>query len=338
MRPSSFLCSLSFRFPVRSSSSTVAPLPVPTAFDNWLTAELDNLRCLDEQPETYKTGKWLLSALDISVATQKMTIESLCDVIFRDDDREIIQNYLADTVELLDACNRLRERAETVQSYINSLRIVLHCLEGEAEPNQTALARARLVLNSCEAMEKRCSELEKCSSGLRKLGEKCNSGSKLSGSYEPCMSGTDLHEVLNGSKAVALLACGTSAVALSFKSKHGLPMIQNRQMTTWSNSLHELHRGVKEVIEKRRKSGSSLVLTELSEAVNAAKNLRDLINSRRRSENNSRKIEFRVNVEALKRSCEGSEEGIKPLEGRVNELYRELISVRVALLGILSQA
>ncbi|KAK9293123.1 hypothetical protein L1049_021109 [Liquidambar formosana] len=330
MRPSAILRTLSLRIPSRlSASPAVAPLPVPTSFDQQITTELDALQSERGSDADYTSANWLLQALDASTNSQKIALESFANVMCRDSDRKAVDDYLEDSVELLDSCNGLLEKMEVIHKYVDSLRRVLHLLDGRFEPNPIALARASDVLDSCEAIEKRCSEMGKCGSGLRKLSLKLAQGTSS------CATKVGWHEselslILSGSKAVALTACGVLGIALSFKSKRGFPTMQSRPATSWSSSLQELQKGLKEQTEKQKRSGS-VMMSELRGAVMAASGLRDQIKSRKKDDNG-------VNVEELKRRCEELEEGIKPMEGRVKELYRHLISIRVALLGILSRA
>ncbi|KAJ4966574.1 hypothetical protein NE237_018423 [Protea cynaroides] len=305
MKASALLRTLSsFCFPASLSPALVTPLPIQSSFDQWLSSELDVLRCGSQQPKSYTSACWMLNALDISLSTQTMTIQFLANLFCHEEDRKVIEDYIEDIVELLDACNRIRERMETIKNYIESLRIVLHCFQGRTEPTESVLARARVILDSCESMETR---------------------------YHQEQGGTELDEVLSGSMAIALLVCGILGIALSFKSKRGLPATQTRETSSWSTSLHELHKEVKEELEKQRKSGDS-VLTELRKTVVVTRKLRDLMKNKMQQSS-----ELRLNVEVLDRSCGELEEGIKPLEGRVNELYKHLISIRMVLLGILSK-
>ncbi|KAK9095807.1 hypothetical protein Sjap_021304 [Stephania japonica] len=271
--------------------------------------------CHDHECTNYSSARWLTSALETSIAVQKMTVESILqnNGSCQDDDRKAIDEYLEDVVELLDSCNRLRDRLESVQKYIESLRTVLHCLDERCfEPSEAMLGRARAGLEFCETMERRCAMLDKCSSGLS----------------------SELPAILSCSKAISILTCGVFDIALSFKSKRGLPMIQHGNTTARSSYLQELHKELKEEIEKRRKL-SNVVFNELREVVSAAKNLRDLVNSRWH-ENKARQVELRTSVQQVRRTCDVLEEGIRPFEGRINELYRNLISTRVALLDFLS--
>ncbi|KAF5187453.1 hypothetical protein FRX31_022958 [Thalictrum thalictroides] len=340
MSPSKFL-----RRPASFSPSQVVPWPVEeSSFDRQFTTKLSALHCRSTctlPGESYASTPWLMDALETAVATQKVAIESLSNIPIRECDQNPIENYLEDAVELLDACNGLGSRMETVNEYVQALRIVLHRLEGGSDPNASVLKRASVLLNSCEAMERKCTELEKCSSSFRKLGERFSQGtaSPLSVTKSSCSEGnnvnTQLQEVLTGSKAIALFACGVLGIALSFKAKRGLPAKGSFPTTSWSSLLHGLHKQVQEKVEKRKKLGC-VVLFELRETVNATKNLRDLINLRLTEKKATHHVDINVKIEDLRRSCGKLEESINALQGRVHELYRNLMCIRMALLGAMS--
>lgn len=258
-------------------------------------------------------------------------------------DRKWIDDYLNNVVELLDACNIIRERIATVMKYTESVSFALHSLGGGRVLTESALIRARVALSSCESMERRWSELDRCAPSLRKLGEKLAQGVALSacGVAKPCSDvtqcGSELQEALSASKSVTLLVCGLLSISLSFRSKRGLPatqLTQSLKAESWSNSLHELQKLVKEEVDKQRKGGGP-VLDELRSTVVMVRDLRGLI---QRPADEVSRSELRGRVESLGRSCGVLEEGIKMFEGRVNELYKHLISIRMALLGVLTMA
>lgn len=322
MRPSTILRSLSLRIPARLlASPAVAPLPIRSNFDQQVSEELNCLEGASESTYT-SSATCLVQVLDASIATQKIAFDSLANVTGRDSDFKAIDEYLDDdSTEMLDACNNLSEKVEIIRKYVESLRVVSHLLDGQVEPSAMALARAQDVLESCEAMQRRFTS------------QRLAHGTTIVACHE-----SELGEILNGSKAMALMACRFLGLSLSFKSKHGLcrstTVIQSRRSPTsssWLSSLHELQRQVKVEGEKHKRSSSSMTLEELRETVMAARDLREKLKSGKQSK-------LGVAVEELKRSCGELQEGIDVLEGRVKELYKTLIHVRMALLGILSQA
>lgn len=307
--------SLSFRIPARLfASPAVTPLPIRTPFDQQLSAELNTLHTPTEDSTT--SANWLLRTLEASIATQKIALHSLATVTFNShsdlSDHKAIDEYLdRDSIQMLDACNHFSEKIEIIRKYVESLRVVSHSLDGQIEPSAIVLARAQDVLQSCEeAIERRRTEMDMRKSLSQRLP---HGGATVS----------ELGEILSGSKAVALMACGFLGVALSFKSKR-----------CWRlSSLHELQNKVKVESEKhkRSRSSSSTTLTELRVTAIVARDLRDQIKSGKHNN-------ISETVEKLQRSCGELEEKIDALEERVKMLYKHLIHVRMALLGILSQS
>ncbi|KAJ0040618.1 hypothetical protein Pint_27579 [Pistacia integerrima] len=299
MKPSSILRSLSSLVRL-SASSAVVPLPITSSFDEQVTAHLDGLQ--SQKVSQIEQISFLLHALDASTTSQQLTLDSLANVHIQDSYREVIDKYLDHNTKMLDTCNELSEKMEIIQKYLDSLRIVSHLLEGNGEPHPTTLARAGNVLDSCLRKSFSFQKVNHCET-------------------------FGLGEILSGSMAVTSMVCAILGVALSFNSKRSLPSVQAQSFSSsWSYSLQELQKQVKE----QRKSGSGMMLVELQHSVVAARALRDQIKRRKQSE-------VELDVGTLKTNCGKLEESIEPLEERVKELYKELINVRMALLGKLSQ-
>ena len=281
---------------------------------------------------------FLVDALSASAAAQKIAIECLAkNNVIRcsgDIERSAIDEYLGeDNAQLLDACRDLSETVEVIRNYSHSLQVALHSLHGLSPPTTAALARASHVLGSSDQLTMETNMKRGGGGGgggllSRRLSQLNNNNKKSSSAADH-----ELSEILGGSCSIASTACQILGVALSFKSKGGFPTVQSRPTSSWSCSLHELHKGLEEEMKKTRKSGGGLVmLTELRETIMAAQQLRIQI------KNHNKHNELGVIVEELKRKCEALEEIISPLDEKVDDLYRNLISLRMALLGILSQA
>ncbi|XP_068647616.1 protein BYPASS1-LIKE-like [Aristolochia californica] len=333
MWPSRIFQSLSLRMPARFSYPTVAPLPESTEFDRWLASELDQLRIIQghetAEPSfvsssSYMSCEWVSRAMKVAVGTQKRAVEVIKGACCREEDGGVINGYLDYVIELLDACNGLRERTESTRRYVELVSSILRCLRAEQGPTHAALERARSMLGSLERAWRGWTELDPWNSGFRKIGERMDRS-------RACRR--ELEEALHASKSTALFACRTLSVSLSFKSNRRVVGTQGSQLGSCSTSLDELQNEVKAEVEKRRTGGGPL-LNELRPVASAAQTLRELL--LRRLENDDSRRELRSTVETLSRSCHELEQGIKRLEGRVNKLYRSLISVRVALLDILS--
>lgn len=237
MKPSAILKNLPFRFPARfSGSPAVAPLPIRSAFDQNVSAELDPLV---QSSATITSTSWLLDALDASIATQKIAHESVNNAIknSRDLDRNAIDHYLDDNIELLDACNELLEKIEIVQKYVESLNFVTHLLEAHGKnisPNVATLLRAQNVLHLSESMEMQCRKMNKFCFGLNR---------KLSQKKIDCFE-SEIGEILKGSIGIVSIVCSVLGIALSFKAKHSFSIMQ-RGNISWSNLLGKKVMGVK---------------------------------------------------------------------------------------------
>lgn len=283
----------------------VAPLPEKTQFDRKLTEELNTLL---SQSKGGVVG--LAQFLDAAITTQKIALESLGNVSCIDDsDRGGVERYLEDNTELLDSCNYFVDKMEGINKYVDTLRVVAHLVD-DCKPNSVAARRALELLESCE---KRC----------RVMGrKKKNSGSCLKKLLRQKYEKTDLGEIMCGSKAMALMCCSFLETGLSFESKSGLVSVKQSQpvRSSWLRLLEEM-----------AKQSSLLTIDELQQTVTAARELKVHMKGKREKEMKSA-------VERLKKRCRGLEDGIEIIEGRVKDLYRSLIDVRMALLGILSQA
>ncbi|KAK4840907.1 hypothetical protein QYF36_021109 [Acer negundo] len=281
-----------------STSSAVAPIPLTTKFGHQL--------------QSLNANGLLHALVDASTATQQITLNSLSHFTTYQpaSDRKTIDDYLDFNVKMLDRCNELTEKIDTIRNYVESLKVVSHLLQGNIEPHPTTLARAKHLLDSCRNAMKTKRPFKRFFS--QKLAQSSSSDSLLG-------------EILGGSKAVTSMVCEILGTALSFKSKQRLMSLlpKSTRSSSWSCSLQQIQKQIKE----HQKSGSSMMLIELHQTVKAAHNLRNQI---------KRKNTTRSDVEELKRGCEELEEEMKLFEGKVKELYKHMISVRMALLGILS--
>jgi hypothetical protein len=143
----------------------------------------------------------------------------------------------------------------------------------------------------------------------------------------------ELGEILKGSKDVASMVFQILGLALSSKSsKHSLITSQCKPIITssWSCSLRELQNQVeRENDHQEGEKRSPAMLSELQQTMALVGELR--------RKNHIGATRQREAVEELDRSCGKLEDEIRILEKRVRDLYRQLVSIRTALLGILSQ-
>jgi hypothetical protein len=282
--------------------AAVVPLPEETQFDRELTAELDTLGGEVE----------LVQLLDAAITTQKIALDSLGNISYRDDssDRVNVDKYLEDNVEILDVCNYFVEKIENINEYVDTLKMVVHLVDnGGVKSNKIATKRAMELLDSSsiKSVEKRSCK------GLKKLL-----------SQKLCHE-TDMSEIMCGSKAMTLMCLRFLEIGLSFDSKSGkLPMMKLSQPTSssWLRLLNELEASVEE--KKLKKNRSTL----LKQTVDAARELKEQIKGEK---------EIKSCVEKLKKSSKELEDVVEVIDERVKDLYKCLIHVRMTLLGILSQ-
>ncbi|KAK4841014.1 hypothetical protein QYF36_023850 [Acer negundo] len=290
-----------------SASSAVAPLPVTTAFAHQLHHTLQQIIIISH----YNANGLLHALVDAAITTQQITLNSLSDFTTTcpPSDRKIIDDYLDFNVKLLDTCNELKEKIDTIRNYVESLKVVSHLLES-GQPHPTTLTRAKHLLDSCHNAMKTKRPLKRFFS--QKLAQSSSSDSLLA-------------EILDGSKVVTSMVCEILGTALLFNSKQRLMSLlpKSTRSSSWPCSLQQIQKQIKE----HQKSGSSMMLTELHLTVKAGHNLSNLIKSKNTT---------RSDVEELKKRCEELEKEIKLFEGKLKEMYKHLISVRMALLGILS--
>ncbi|MED6162807.1 hypothetical protein PIB30_074015 [Stylosanthes scabra] len=330
--PSTILRKLSFRWllPKAPAPAVVAPLPVPTQFDLLLTTELNALE-LSLENITSGNEIGLIKFLDGVIATQKITLDSLSKSTssFDDDrDRVAVEKYLDSNIVILDACNHHAETLGHMKNYVDSLKIVAHLVEvgsgGGTMPKCLATVRALEHLDSCHVMEKRFKSMEKHGSSLRRVLKK-----RLIGHHETIFS-----EIVCGSKVMALMGCKFLELGLSFdQSKLGsmplnlVAMKQSQPITSSWSWLRFL-----QVFDNKmgKYSYGSLVMNEL---LNASKELKELMMNKKGKKGND-DVTVESCVERVKRSCNELEDLIEAIEGRVNALYKSLIDVRMALLGI----
>ncbi|KAL1340123.1 hypothetical protein AAHE18_U094300 [Arachis hypogaea] len=312
--PSAILSSLPLRF------AAVAPLPEESEFGSELTIVLGTLI------DTSSGEIGLAQLLDATIATQKMAINSLAKIPYRDEsDHGGVDLHLETNVEVLDACNYFVDKIDQIKNYVESLRMVARLVDSGSSNKHSATKRALEILDSFQSVEKNYN----CSSCLLKKQKLCHE--------------TEFSEIMCGSQAMALVCCMFLDLGLSFrsksksKSKRGLSSSTKHSLqgtnSLWLRLLMELaNQGSSDEKMKKMGSGSCFLMNELHQTVIAARELKEHI----KGNNSKKEKEIKFAVERLNKSSMKLENGIVIIEGRVKDLYKSLIDVRMALLGILS--
>lgn len=315
MRPSSLLRTISSKLPARFSPPPVAPWPpVRTVFDDFLVSELDNLR---QFTHSLTSSSWLCRALDIAITAQRMSAMSLLPCAI-EIEKKSVEKYYKDSADLLDACNCLRQRIYVIRSYLRNSESALRWLEftDDVELSSSLFKKALCALECCEENERQFVELEK----TKKKFDYCCAQKELVA--EP--------EALIGAGVVAMFVVGVFDGVFSFKGRRRLEVSLECERLPWMHALNEVCKQVKDEVEKRRKGGS-VVLDELRELVLVVKALRELVCLRVEKGKECGR-EMKKVMDLVRRRCGELKEMMEVLEGRVDELYRELIEVRMVFL------
>ncbi|KAG0456298.1 hypothetical protein HPP92_024086 [Vanilla planifolia] len=333
MGPSALLRTLSRKLSdKRQSNSTIIPWPpAQSPLDRWLTSELDALRRF---PEPRATATWLSKSLDLAIASQSMalrTIQFAASSSFPMD-RGAIGRYLDDVVDLLDACSSVPLRAEGIRTQISSIATAIHRLDCFAGP---PVDRAIAELSAFTVG----AELDRCISVLRLAGEReAGSNSDVASDIQ-----TELREALDGPRALAFLVMGAVVAAMSSKPRRRVLFSPREgKAGSWTGGLYDIQKEVKEEFDRRRKEGSTglMIMEELRLTAAAALTSKELVRAWSSSEGTRWVGEqmMREAVEELRRRNEELKERVAVLEAKVGELYRQLVAIRMFLLGLLSES
>lgn len=317
-------------------------------FESDLSSKLDGLK-----QATQINLEWLQQALEVVLYTHSTVLQVIPELLqlpLNEREKRSINEYLDDSVNLLDACNVLRESFEDVQRYQMLVQVALHSLMDVRSEEQIKITRSKNVLHECIVAIRRKEEeagsarqgnqrskLENCSSMLRRMGEKLSTSSSSNGDHESSKNNSKNAVVMSaiyGAKTITIFLCGVLSMALLVKTKRLLPtlhLLTHHEQPSWSQSMLKLQHRVKEDIDRRRAmKGSAALLQELDNVHVEVKGLYHKLNV-----GNCLMDEIRESVSRLRGSAEDLEKKLAPVEHQVNEIYRMLVSSRVALLGII---
>ncbi|PKU75113.1 hypothetical protein MA16_Dca021885 [Dendrobium catenatum] len=202
-----------YRSNVQSSnpeSNTLSPLS--NQFEQSFVFKLKNRR----QSQGYRmSANHLSKILDASIVAQKMgmklTMEAISSTASSNLDWKFMNCYLDSIVILLDACNNIQLRLESIRSFLNWIPIEVHYLEGEHELSRVVLQRAIAALESIRFQDKHhCKKIEKSIYRMRTFGKKL-SGHKLTHQDSSDSTSPNLYKTLSSSWSMAILVIDRSA-------------------------------------------------------------------------------------------------------------------------------
>ncbi|GLJ24632.1 hypothetical protein SUGI_0471070 [Cryptomeria japonica] len=230
-----------------------------------------------------------------------------------------INAHLDDILHLLEACNLLRDTITEIRKQHTSVQVAIRGLGRDHTPSAHALERARTTLAICLCKKKDTqTQLEKCMSTLRRMAEKLNVEDKA-GLAQATIN-------INHAKAITVMIFSALVTALSFKTSH-------RRMPSLPLPVHFtcLQHKLREAFEMRKRSSSSSTrsLRELEAADIALGNLNNLLNSKS-------KLQLPLHFSPSTLALNDLETALPQLENKINQLFKFLISARVAILNTLS--
>eukprot|EP00250_Pteridium_aquilinum_P017950 c23859_g1_i1 orf=394-1176(+) len=238
------------RFSFKSSSPSAKSNPGLTAFESELTFRLEQLKSTDEAD--YLSTPWLCEAMEVVFSTHASAEAFAPDLhqALVSGDVRWLDEYLDNSIKLLDICVALKEAISEIKSYHVQLQLALRALE-KGTMGEAQLRRCLHALQKCmEAVKRkddhlgqRRSKLENCSSMLRRMGEKLNTEDALKGNF---------FMVIYAAQVSTIFICGLLSSALSFKPRRPLSPICVGGQSSWSFSLSSLQQRVKEQIEKKK--------------------------------------------------------------------------------------
>ncbi|GLJ24635.1 hypothetical protein SUGI_0471100 [Cryptomeria japonica] len=227
--------------------------------------------------------------------------------------------HLDDILHLLEACNLLRDIITEIRKQHTSVQAAIRGLGPALTRSAHADERVRASLAIWLSKKKDThTQLEKCMSILRRMAEKLNVEDKA-GLAQAAID-------INHAKAITVMIFSALVNALSFKTSH--MRIPSLPLPAHFTSLqHKL----KEAFEMRKRSSSLLSTSvhELEAADIALGNLNNLLNSKS-------KLQLQLHLSPSTLALNDLETALPLLENKINQLFKFLISARVALLNILS--
>lgn len=311
--------------------------PLSNQFDQSFAPQLSNLQKLQRHRISFNG---LSKTLDGSVIAQKMgmkmAIEAIDPTTCNSSDWKFINSYLDSTVLLLDACNNIQLRFESIKSCLDSIPIALHYLEGEHEPSMLVLQRAIVALDSSRFRDKRhYNKMDKSMSRMRTVGKKLSGQAQLTNQNAIDGVSPKLYKALSGSWAMAVFAVGVLNSATSFRSLTSQG-IHPPKAEPWKTLLNEVSNKIKVFPKKANENAS---MEELASVDLASQSLLKLISTWQKDGNcGLRRMTVKAVAGELKRRKEELEKTIPLLEEKIAELYKQIIAFRINLFGLLSKA
>lgn len=250
-----------------------------------------------------------------------------------------LDEYLDSSIKLLDICLTLKEAIAEIKSYCAHVKLALRAIE-KGTMGEVQLRRCIKELKKCmEALRRkdevvnhlgqRRSKLENCSSMLRRMGERLNTEDALKGNF---------FMVMYAAQVSTIFICGLLSSALSFKPRRPLSSICIGGHSPWSFALSSLQHRVKEQVEKKKSKGANALLEELENTDIEVRKMHSraekLLAAKSFPLKRSKVLEARDSAKLLQASFNELQQGLTALESHLEEVYRNLLRSRMALLDM----
>ncbi|KAL0909914.1 hypothetical protein M5K25_020824 [Dendrobium thyrsiflorum] len=312
-------------------SNTLPPLS--NQFEQSFVFKLKNRRQLQGRRIS---ANQISKILDTSMVAQKMglklTMEAISSTSSSNLDWKFMNCYLDSTVLLLDECNNIQLRLESIRSFLDLITIGLHYLEGEHEPSRVVLQRAIAALESIHFQDhkRHYDKMEKSMHRMRKFGKKL-SGHKLTYRDSCDSTSPNLYKILSGSWSMAVFAIEMLQFAIYFRSLTS-PYINPSRVEPWTVLRKELS-------NKKgfpRKTNETASMEELANVDLAVQTMLKLISARKTSGTSS--LQRMAVAGELKKRKEELEKILLLFEEKIGELYKLIVALRINMLELLSKA
>ena len=335
--------------------------PIVADFQCQLQAKLEILiQQQPQQPEPYNISTaWLGKALDVVLFIYSSLKDLHPHIMPIDSNVEgkWLSQHMEDLVNLLDVCNVLRECMSEIKKHNTSVQIALHgLLHAHAQMNNQVV-KAKDSLDKCMDELRKNKDMEsrlaKCMSTLKRMADSLHTTTAIAAS----MDGSGVEEAIKEAKAITIFVCTALVASLSFntpcrsfmpgagflKTKKSISPTSLPSLMDINSMTNMMQQKLKDAMEMQRKSSSSLfrfLLHELNNVDITIGNLNNLLEryimNRTSKSSSNMQDELMDSIHVVYMSTIEFESALTHIDQRMNEIFKFMISSRVALLNNIS--
>ncbi|GLJ23152.1 hypothetical protein SUGI_0436970 [Cryptomeria japonica] len=313
------------------------------------TSLADRLKQLQlTKPKGFINLAWMQQATEVLCATHKDLRSFIADLQFplTKWDKKWIDEYLDDSLKLLDICNLLNAETSKLEISKLSVQYVLHLLDfSGGVPPCDKVSRAKDTLQDLTGETKAegksgklktISKAESCTAILHGMNKSFHLGKKKCSS-----KGKLFMRAMYGVKVITLFVCSILTSALS-GSADSLGELHIPERFLWSASFRSLQQEVNE--DTKNGSTKAPVLKELEDLDAAVKSVHLVIQTScigilegkgkavQVPEELEEVVQIREGVKELRDSVEMLSNGLDSLKNQVNEFFQIVLNGRNELL------